>query len=420
MYFKSRTLSVAALLIFFAASLSGAAESASSDGLFGFGQGYFHPTLRIATEYTDNYKQTPVNEESDWQTTVSPGFWLAVPATRIPAPYIASSNTAAGGQAVSRFQEGEYKGFQGSLMYNADILRSHDHSDEDETRHRAQGMLQYAFAGGLSLEASHVYIQSSEEYADTISNELEEYESNLFNLIAFYKVSPKLALRAGYSNFDLEYTSGQLNDYKERTDNMLSSYVFYSILPKTDLFIQYDYVDVDYDLDIKSDKEVNRYFLGVRFDSRARITGHAKIGYTEVEDDDNNNDFDDFSGYASLGYAFGDRSEITLTAEQSVDISDEVIYSNVLHNEVGLALDHNLSHKVRATFSVSYEEDEYRFSDDTSGREDEDLEAGVRLRYRMKDWLTLGARYAYTDRDSNVDSQEYQENKLMFTVSARL
>ena len=46
-------------------------------------------------------------------------------------------------------------------------------------------MLQYAFASGLSLEASDVYIDSTEENADTYNNEPEKFNSNLLNRSPF-------------------------------------------------------------------------------------------------------------------------------------------------------------------------------------------------------------------------------------------
>ncbi len=415
-----RTLLATTLVLIATVSMASAADDASAGSLFGFGQGYFHPTLSVTTEYTDNYRQSSSNEESDWQTTINPGFWIAVPATQKDLVSIVSSNAAAGGSGVSRFQDADFKGFQGSLMYDAKIIRSHDHSDEEDTTdHRGQGMLQYAFAGGLTLEASDVYLDSTEEYADSAFNDAEEFKSNLVNLIAFYQVSPKLKLRIGYSNFNLEYTSGTNVDFKERTDQTISSYVFYKILPKTDIFVQYDYIDQDFDQDVQSDNKQNRYFVGLKFDSRARITGHVKVGYTEVELDRTNDTYEDFSGYASLSYALSKTSQITLNAQQSVDVSDQSGYQNVLHQGVGLTFNQQLSHKLSATLDVAYREDEYRDAEERSGREDEDHVAGLALNYAMNDWLNLGVAYRYTDRDSNSKIDEYTENQLMFTASAK-
>ena len=186
-------------------------------------------------------------------------------------------------------------------------------------------MLQYAFPGGLTLEASDVYIQSAEEYEDTFAGELEEFDSNLVSLIAYYEYSPKLNMRVGYSNFTLDYTSGRRNNFKERTDDQISTYVFYRILPKTRLFLQYDYVEQDYDYAIQPDREEQRIFIGLRFDSNARVTGYLKLGYSEIDVDTSSDTYDDFSAAASLGYALSAISKVTVSGTQYVQVTDEVL-----------------------------------------------------------------------------------------------
>ncbi len=421
MFVLTRSLALASIVLFFAVSLCSAADE--SGQLFGFGQGYFHPSVKVATEYSDNYKAVARGEQSNWTTTVSPGFWVSLPASHKKAFKIESSNSAPGGYGISRFRDPEDKGFYSSLMYNADIVRGHEHTDDDLTKHRGQGMLQYAFARGLALEVSDVYIKSADENADTVGVDLEKYNSNLATLIAFYDVSPKLKLRVGYANFNLDYTSGTDVDYKERVDNRVSAYVLYRVLPKTELFVQYDYIDIDYDQDILADGEDQHYFVGVKFDTTARISGHAKIGYGEYVADINNNDtFEDFIGDASLKYAFWGNSSLTLTAQQIVNVTDDNAtprsYQNILHSEVGLALSHKFTKKIGAKVGVAYKEDEYRFDSSDSGREDEDWVTRFNLDYTMNNWLKLGTSYSYTDRDSNENNNDYKENQLTFTASA--
>ncbi len=418
MTFLTRIQLLTTIVMFATVTICSAAGS-SSDQLFGSGQGYFHPSLDVKTEYSDNYLAVPDNEESDWETTVSPGLWIALPASHKKVFRIVSTNAAPGGQGVSSFQDADYKGFQGSLMYNADFVRSHGHSDQDLTKQRGQGVIQYTFASGFSLEASDVYIQSAEEQADTPGTELEKYASNLVNVIAFYKVSPKLKMRVGYSNFNLDYTSGLNTAFKERTDDQVSAYLIYKIMPKTELFVQYDNITIDYDEDLVADSDEQHIFVGLKFNTNARISGHVKFGYGLIDTDlAQNEKFEDYIGDAALKYAFGGGSSVTLSGKQIVNVTSDVNYQNILHNEIGLAFTQKLASKVDLTLSATYKEDEYRVDDKLSIREDEDRVAGVKLSYALNEWCKLGANYTYTDRDSNIDSNEYQENKVMFTVSA--
>jgi len=415
----TRTLLVTIVIFLSTTALCVAADESSSGSPFGSGQGYLHPTLNLKTEYSDNYLATPVDEKGDWKTSINPGLWIAFPPTQKSVVSIASTNSAVGGQAVSRFQGEDFKGFQGSLMYDVEFVMSHDYpDDQDLTQHRGQGMLQYAFANRLTLEASDVYIDSAEAFADTIINEQEKFDSNLLNLIAYYQLSPKLKFQVGYSKFDLDYRTGLASNFKDRTDNTISSYIFYRALPKTDLFVQYDYVDQEFDLGFPDDNKQNRYYLGAKFDSKARITGHVKAGYSDIKVDNQKN-FGDFIGYASLGYALGSNTQLRLDAQQSVDVSTTPLYQNILHQDIGLTLSKKLSAKVDGNINVFYAEEEFRVNKDLSVREDDKFIVGAGLKYTMNDWLNLGMEYKYTDRSSNIKINEYKENWVIFSASAK-
>ena len=418
MFSLLRPLALATIVLFFAASLCSASESA--DNLFGSARGYLHPSLDLGAEYTDNYKQSAKNKKSNWQTSISPGFWVALPSTDTKTFVIDTANSSPGGHGVSRFQEPDYKGFQGSLMYDADILFNDNHSSDNMTKHRGQGLLQYSFASGLAIEVSDVYKKDADDYADSVSDELAEYESNLATAIVFYNVSPKLKFRVGYSNFNLDYTSGFNVDFKERTDDRVSTFALYRILPKTELFVQYDHIDIDYDKDILADATDQHVFVGVKFDSNARISGYAKVGYGHYDADIANNDtFEDFIGDASLNYAFWGKSSVTLNAKQAVDVTDTRGYANVLESGVGLILSHQLTHNIGVRLRVEYKEDQYRVDSSNDGRKDEDRITGLSGSYALNDWCTLAMNYTYTDRDSDVDINDYDENLLMFTASAK-
>jgi hypothetical protein len=424
MFSLLRPLALATVVLFFVVSLCGAAES--TDNLFGSARGYLHPSLDLGAEYTDNYKQTAKNKKSNWQTSISPGFWVALPSTDTKTFVIDTANSSPGGHGVSRFQEPDYKGFQGSLMYDADILFNDNHSSDNMTKHRGQGLLQYSFASGLAIEVSDVYKKDADAFSDNFSGDLAEYDSNLATAIVFYNVSPKLKFRVGYSNFNLDYTSGFNVDFKERTDDRVSTFALYRILPKTELFVQYDYIDIDYDKDILADATDQHVFVGVKFDSNARISGYAKVGYGHYDADLSNNlifddeIFEDFIGDASLRYAFWDSSSVTLNAKQAVDVTDTRGYANVLESGVGLSLSHKLTHKIGVRLSVEYKEDQYRVDSSKDGRKDENRITGLSGSYALNDWCTLGMNYTYTDRDSDEDINDYDENLLMFSASARL
>ncbi len=418
MSFFMRSLTAAAMTLLCTAALAGAAESTDPGQIFGIGQGYVHPSLAVTGKYSDNYDQDASNEKGDWTTTISPGIWLALPATERKVVSIVTSNDAPGGQGVSRFQGEDFTGLQGSLLYRADIESNDKNKDDDSTKHKGQGVLQYSFAGGLTLEVSDVYTKDYDDQAKTGSTKKEEFTSNLANAIVYYKVGPKLKLRAGYSNYTLDYQTSS-NLFKERTDDQVSAYMLYRVLPKTELFLQYDYIDLDYDKDILGDTEENHVFAGVKFDSNARISGHLKAGYGRTSVDVARNDiYEDLIGDASLRYGFLERSSISLTGRQRVNVSTELPYQNILHRKVGLSFSQPLAHKLGVVLSTGYARDEYRVDSENTGRLDHTFTAGIKFNYDVQKWLRLSLGYDYTDRDSDIESDEYRENTVLSMISA--
>ena len=74
-----------------------------------------------------------------------------------------------------------------------------------------------------------------------------------------------------------------------------------------------------------------------------------------------NDTFNDFIGYASLGYKLSRPRKFTLTTQQAVDVSDQSGYQNIRHKQMGLAFDQQLAHKLRAKLKVAYKRDKYRY-----------------------------------------------------------
>lgn len=158
-------------------------QSPSTTEIFGAEQGYIHPSLKVAAEYTDNYYSEESNEESEWTTTISPAVWLSLPASGNQFVPIVTSTDAPGGQGISRFQQEGLMGFQGALIYRADIELNKEHSEDNAVNHLGQGTLQYNFASGLTIELSDIYQLDYDDFAKGSSASREEYRSNLANAI---------------------------------------------------------------------------------------------------------------------------------------------------------------------------------------------------------------------------------------------
>jgi hypothetical protein len=395
-----------------------AADESSASDLFGFGQGNVHPSVELSSTFTDNYYSTSSDAESDLQTTISPSLWLSLPASDELFIPLVSSTSSAGGQGVTRFQSEGATGFQGALYYGADLEYHNDHSDDDMVSHQGQGVMQYSLASGLAFELSDAYEVSSDSYSDGSGKTLNDYSSNLANGILYYQVSEQLKLRTGYSLYALDYDE-QDNEYKDRSDQQFSAYILYQLLPKTETFVQYETTATDYDLDSRSDRTSENYYVGVKFDSNAKVTGYAKLGYgvADAEDADEE-DCDALVGEAQIGYVFGNNYMLSLNLDRELFLSTDSDYLSDLGTTLTLGLAHQLSHKLGSSVYLMAKTDDYQGGSSSVAREDDTFGAGLAFDYTMQEWLIWNLGYDYSDRDSNVEGSDYQSQMVSLGVTA--
>jgi len=410
--FIKQSLMIFILILLGTTALVQTAFAEDAERLFGSGGGYIHPSLTIGADYTDNYTQVASHEESEWTTTISPQLFVSVPSSDQTFG-LTSLNAAPGGAGSTNFMGDAPNGYQAMFLYRADIERHADFSEDDTVSHNAQGLLQYAFAGGLTLAASDVYLKSYDSYAE-VGIERSEYASNLASVSAHYQLSPKTAVQVGYANYLIDYDSSRQRAL-ERTDETVSASLYYRILPKTQLFLQYEEIDVDYDLNQISDSRAHNYFVGLKFDATAKVNGHVKVGYGDVDTDDGH--YEDLLVEAGLNYRFDGKSNITLTASRKVETTADEFHENVLSHGVDIAYRLMFTPKVGMVMDVGLKNEEYRVNDSTEDRSDDIVAAGLAFNYTPRKWLNLGLRYVFTDRNSDVAVYEYQSNQVMGSVA---
>lgn len=388
--------------------------AADADQLFGSRISNVHPSLTLNEEYTDNYREVDSGEESEWTTTISPQLLLALPGIEGNF-FIENLNTVPGGAAASYFMGDAETGYQGVLLYRADIEYHANDPDDDVTNHAAQGLLQYAFPFGLTLQASNAYTVNYDDFS-VAGNERAEYDGNRFAANAHYKVGEKLSMQAGYAHYSLKYDDTD-KSFQERSDDSLTMSVFYQVLPKTQFFVEYERIDVDYDEHIVPDYSSDNYFAGLRFDATAKLQGYVKAGYGVVDTDvAGEDDYDDFVFEGSLNYRFFSGSNLTLSGRREVNTTVDQDHENVLATEGNLAFSHYLTHKLLMIADAGYRREDYRVDESNDDRKDDIVSAGVSLDYALRDWLNLELNYYFLDRDSDVDNRDYQSNTVVAGV----
>jgi len=399
-------------------------EAGIDADIFGKKGGRLHPFLRLEERYTDNLYNTSTNEQDEFITSAAPGIWIALPANREKLLDIGTSTTSPGGLQLSRIKPEATRRLQSYLLYSPEFVFYSTNSRHNATNHKAEGLFQYNFQGGLALDVVDQFTVQHQANNNGISENLDKYKDNLFNILAIYDPSAKIRFRLDYANYFLKY-DGVVNEYMNRTDNSFSAYLFYRIKPKTSVFVEYEFSDIDFDEFLDSNSIENRYYAGVQWDITAKSRGRLKLGYLEK-------DFDRTWVDDQDGFSFEVQTQHNFTPKRALQVNgfkrfnESNLIGSFSFSTTGgtLAWLQRFTEKWSGTLTGSYTNDKYNGDFTTGGvtdqREDDTFYIAPALRYEIQEWLSFDLAYIYTDRNSNFDVFDFVNNTLFLRVELSL
>lgn len=399
-------------------------QSTKANDIFGSKGGYFHPYVSIAENYSDNIRNTRNNTLSDSSTVISPGIWVAAPATKVPLLNLSTSTFAPGGLALSRDKTDYFRRYQTYFLYGADIVKYNDYTDDNSDDHRAEAFLQYNLKGGLSFDLLDQYKKGHDTRGTGISTELDKYDTNLANGVVSYDVSNKFRLRADVSHYMVDYDAVR-NNARDREDSSASAYVFFKFMPRTSLFAQYEYINVDYDTDTLSDSDEQHLFAGLKWKGSEKTQGKVKIGYLNKNFDqigiDNK---DDFTMELVGDYIFSPKTSIQLTGIRRVHETTIQTSNYTLAHSANFMYTQHFTPKISGYLGISYANDQYdgplTIGAQTDERTDDLYSIAPSLQYAPMEWLLVDLSYIYSERDSNFDGFDYEANTVFLRLSAAI
>jgi len=400
-----------------------AAQDRPSEAVFGRQNRSIHPFLTITEYFTDNAFGSNKDKKSDFITVLSPGIWLTVPIELEKISTVDTSTLSPGGMSLSRYPPDAFKRYQAYLSYVANIeLHSRDSAGLNVVGHKAEGLLQYNFRGGLSLELLDQFEFSHDDFGTGISsNELDKYKTNLLSFIATYRLSERFKLRAGYANYIVRYDENSL-DFRDRDDNAFSGYIFYKFKPKTSLFVQYEFIDIQYSKNTISNSKEYHYLGGIQWDMTAKSSGTIKAGYGFKDFTGSGvNDSKDFIMELQLSHRFTPKTSMTLTASRTTNETNISTTDYILSTAIGVGYVQMLTSKLSADIQLSYTNDIYRhdltYNDRTDQLNDKFYTASFSLRHKVKRWLDTSVGYLFSRRDSNFSEFDYTANSIFLRAT---
>jgi len=384
--------------------------------VFGDEGGIFHPFLTTETIWSSNLFYTEDNEDSGLTTTIEPGIWIALPESREKLMSLTTSNSAPGGVEYSHMKSDSTRRMQTYFLYSPSFVYYSGESEYNHTDHRIEGLFSYNFGFDLSLEILDQYNIKSDINDDGLGKLLDEYDDNVFSIVASYDPSPKFKVRLDYSHYFTKFDKA-VNEFRDRKDNSASAYVFYNFMPKTSVFLEYERTDIDYDNRSDDDSYEDRYYTGIGWEISAKSKGQVKVGYLSKEFDENDErDAEDFSLEAQIQYAITPKSSVSFNAYQKYHETSMTDSYFVRTRGVNGAFLLRFTQKWSGAINTSYVNEAYQGSG-SSGildeREDNTYGIGPAVKFDAKKWLVFEGGFHYTKRTSNIDVYDYT-NKMIY------
>ncbi len=398
-----------------------------------------HLKVSVSTgaEYDDNIYLDPDDEEDDVNFTITPSInWLA---------------------------SVEHASL--SVTYTPGINSYIDDSSNNYISHDLSAVVDYQPFQYLALQIREHYLHSEDPLDDRDSLRRDEEDSNLGDRRgrdAYYRNDVGISGTYTFGDrrfFDLGYRFGLLqNENPDDTDSRehaVTSHLGYRL---TD----FDMVDLDYTFtrglykhdpdDFISHDASCRYtrFVTPHLDVYGQV-GYLHYDYDSSSEEDN---FDEYSGDLGLTYRFweyytfgasygryehrvsggddnsGNRYSVNLRRDfenksfyvafnygTEVDNFDAQDNGYTEYWSLLADLSYHFAERWSLDINGIYRNDDYK--DQEPSYEEDNYQFGASLSYEVNDWLSATASYNYDELNSDWDDDDYVDNRVMLTLTAR-
>lgn len=189
---------------------------------------------------------------------------------------------------------------------------------------------------------------------------------------------------------------------------------YWRVAPKTYVLAEVRNTDISYRLPNPASGEEWRYYGGVSWEPTAATTGTIKAGRLErkfdLGDEERHTSWEGIVTWSPRTYSKFD----FFTSRQTNESTGIGRY--ILSSVGGVSWNHAWSSVFSTGVDLRYQKDDYRGFD----RRDEVRSLALRAGYKFRRWLTLGAEYTHSNRDSSTPVFEYDKNLYLLSATASM
>lgn len=293
----------------------------------------------------------------------------------------------------------------------------------------------YQAPGGLILAVNNTWMTSEDPYGSAdqyaVGRVTKRWTDDLKSK-AGYNFGKVFKVLLYYNFYKQEYNDNV--DYAQNySNNEFGLGLETKILAKTWGFVRYHYGMRDYNTfydgltpDYNSNFKYHRANAGFTWDPSAKINGELNFGYMwkkyknefiDAAHSAGREDRNTWIAATSLTYKPFTTTSLTLTIDRA--LRDSNANTNEYFEDTGFGL--NLRQTIFTKF-VLMVGGQYSYNDYNlpvgSNRKDNNYNATASLDYNIQRWLTVGIAYKYSEKDSNIDTNDFKDHQTIATLKA--
>jgi hypothetical protein len=324
-------------------------------------------------------------------------------------------------------------GYQGDWAFYREIT-SHNWNNQ-----RAVLNADYTAPGGLLLGVRNVYNNGNDPYGDATQYELgftRKRWNNDLNATIGWDFFNRFKVMGYYDLYKQKYADDI--DYTQNwTTNKFGIGFQMRVLPKTWAFLRYYYQQQNFDTDLfgttsqnNASNKQNSISGGLRWDTGAKLGGELNFGWAWLSFDNARDRYgrkyegnSTWIAATSIRYQMLARTRLTFDVARAMRPTGSDRREYYDDTAVGINIGQDLPYKFSMTAGFIYSRNDYNtqvspFSQSAADRTDNNYNANVSFKYRIRTWLDASLGYRYMKKDSNDVFQSFTDNQVMLSIGA--
>jgi hypothetical protein len=358
-----------------------------------------NPILNLSEEYDDNVFRDETDEKTDFITSVQPGVNI---------------------RSDWNLHEVQFRAL-GNLGYYA------DNTDENYQDYSVSASGRYDITYETFLNALVRFDELHEDRGspdDVNGDEPTTYErwtAGLGFARALGKL--KLFLDGRYQDYTFDNTTalGAVvdNSNRDRSQSRFESRLAYELSPNYDVFISAAWDNRDYDRTVTVDRNSDGRELraGTALNITGKVKGEIYGGRISQNYSSDFEDIDTANYGGSLLWNITGLTSLSATLDRSVIETVSSGNSGYVRTASRINIDHALRRNIMLGAFLGLNSDDYIAT--TPGafeREDKAHLMGLNIEYKPFRGASLGARYDYSDRESNLAGSDFTNNRFLVNL----